>query len=349
MTTLSRSQIPKGVPTFLPAAAQDKRDLENVLFKVFTERGYREVIPPTFEYLDVLAPGLDAELIEKSYKVVDRATGRILVLRPDATAQIARMVGMGILDGGFPLRVYYSVNIFRYEPEHAGRDREIFQIGVELIGARGLTADAEPIILAGECLRSLHLDDFRIALGHGALFQGLLDRAGVPAGVHRMVRDAAARKDIGRMESILQSVGIRGPDAKALLAVPALVGGQEVLERASRLAGQSQDCQRPIRQLREVWNRAVNAGFGPHLLLDMGEIRPMEYYTGLVFDIYAGGIGTEIGGGGRYDRLIGRFGREVPATGFAFDMDQLLQLRTMSSSKEPAGTLLRNGRRKGRR
>jgi ATP phosphoribosyltransferase regulatory subunit len=349
MTTVSRSQIPKGVPTFLPAAAQEKRTLETALFTVFAERGYREVIPPTFEYLDVLTPGLDAELIEKSYKVVDRATGRILVLRPDATAQIARMVGMGMLDGAFPLRVYYSVNVFRYEPEHAGRDREIFQIGVELIGSRGLTADAEPIILAGECLQSLDVHEFRIAIGHGALFQGLLDRAGVPSDAHRRVREAAARKDVGRMETILQSAGIRGPAAKALLAVPTLVGGEEVLDRAARLAGQSDECQRPIRQLREVWSRAANAGLGQHLLLDMGEIRHMEYYTGLVFDVYAEGIGSEIGGGGRYDHLIGRFGRDVPATGFAFDLDQLLQLRTMQKAKEPATAPSRNGRHKGRR
>src|SRR5439155_1531127 len=122
-----------------------KRAVEEVVFSVFREHGYREVIPPTFEYLDILAPGLDAELIEKSYKVVDRATGRILVVRPDVTAQIARMVAMGMVNQPLPLRLCYSVNVFRYEPEHAGRDREIFQIGLELLGPRGTAADVEPI------------------------------------------------------------------------------------------------------------------------------------------------------------------------------------------------------------
>src|SRR6266487_4800539 len=176
MNKLARSPIPPGVATFLPVAAGEKRAVEEIVFAAFTEHGYCEIIPPTFEYLDVLAPGLDAELIEKSYKVVDRATGRILVLRPDATSQIARMVGMGMLDSGFPLRLHYSVNVFRYEPEHAGRDREIFQIGVELIGARGPAADTEPIILAAECLRRLGVPRFTIAVGHGGFFQGLLRR-----------------------------------------------------------------------------------------------------------------------------------------------------------------------------
>ena len=338
MNISSRSQIPKGVPTFLPGAAAEKRALETTLFSVFAERGYREVIPPTFEYLDVLAPGLDAELIEKSYKVVDRATGRILVLRPDATAQIARMVGMGMLDSGFPLRLYYSVNVFRYEPEHAGRDREIFQIGVELIGARGPAADAEPIILAAEALRRLGVSRFTIAVGHSGFFQSLLRRVRLSEATRRAVREAAGRKDIGKMEALLSTAGVRGAHAKALLAIPTLVGGEEVLETAGRLAPRAEACQRSLSQLRDVWRRVTAAGLSEHLLLDMGEVRRMEYYTGLVFDIYVEGIGGEVGGGGRYDHLIGRFGRELTATGFALDLDCLLQL---SAARSPAVSPIR--------
>src|SRR6266568_511930 len=345
MNISPRSQMPKGVPTFLPGAAAEKRALEATLFSVFAERGYREVIPPTFEYLDVLAPGLDAELIEKSYKVVDRATGRILVLRPDATAQIARMVGMGMLDSGFPLRLHYSVNVFRYEPEHAGRDREIFQIGVELIGARGPAADTEPIILAAECLRRLGVPRFTIAVGHGGFFQGLLRRVRLSESTRRSLKEAAGRKDIGKMEALLSSAGVRGAHAKALLAIPTLVGGEEVLETAGRLAPRWEDCRRSLSQLRDVWQRVTAAGLSEHLLLDMGEVRRMEYYTGLVFDIYAEGVGGEIGGGGRYDHLIGRFGRELSATGFALDLDCLLQLiAARPPAASPIGGAPGNGR-----
>ncbi|MEK7797742.1 MAG: ATP phosphoribosyltransferase regulatory subunit, partial [Nitrospirota bacterium] len=110
MNKAARSSIPQGGATFLPVAAEEKRAVEEIVFAVFAGRGYREIIPPTFEYLDVLAQGLDAELIEKSYKVVDRATGRILVMRPDVTAQIARMVAMGMVDQPLPLRLCYSAN-----------------------------------------------------------------------------------------------------------------------------------------------------------------------------------------------------------------------------------------------
>jgi ATP phosphoribosyltransferase regulatory subunit len=350
MTGPVRPQIPKGVPTFLPGAAQEKRAVENIIFAVFAERGYQEVIPPTFEYLDILAPGLDADLIEKAYKVVDRATGRILVLRPDATAQIARMVGMGMLEGTFPLRLYYSVNVFRYEPEHAGRDREIFQIGIELLGSRGAAADAEPIIVAAECLRRLGIKAFTIAVGHGGFFQALLRRAGIPDTVRKGLCDAAARKDIARMGSILAAAKADKSMAKALLCVPGLFGRQEILDSAARLAPRTEDCRRPLNQLRAVWDRITQAGLGEHLLVEMGEVRRLDYYTGLVFDIYADGLRAEVGGGGRYDRLIGRFGREVPSTGFAFDVDGLLELRARQAGKTSTSKMSDNGRRarKGR-
>lgn len=331
MNTPTRSQIPQGVATFLPAAAGEKRAVEEIIFSVFAEGGYREVIPPTFEYLDVLSPALDAELIEKSYKVVDRATGRILVLRPDVTAQIARMVAMGMVDQPSPLRLCYSANVFRYEPEHAGRDREFFQIGLELIGPKGTAADVEPILVAAKCLRRLGISSFTIALGQGAFFHALLRRAGVSPEIQRELREAASRKEIARMEALLQAAGVRGRLAGDLVAVPELFGGVEVLEAAERVAVRTPECRRPLSRLREAWKRITDAGLGNHLLVDMGEVRRLEYYTGLVFDIYADGLGVEVGGGGRYDQLIGRFGRPLPSTGFAFDVDCLLQLRAMQS------------------
>src|SRR5256712_3137376 len=336
MTRPARSPIPQGVATFLPVEAGEKRAVEEVVFSVFREHGYREVIPPTFEYLDILAPGLDAELIEESYKVVARAAGRILVVRPDVTAQIARRVAMGMVNQPLPLRLCYSVNVFRYEPEHAGRDREIFQIGLELIGPKGTAADVEPIMVAAECLRRLGITAFTIALGQGAFFNALLRRTGVGESVQRCLREAAARKDVPRMEALLRQAGVRGRAASALLAVPGLYGGAEILEEATRLTPPTEDCRRPLARVREVWDRMAAAGLGGALLLDMGEIRRMEYYTGLVFDIYVDGVGAEIGGRGRCDDLIGRFAHDVPSTGFAFDLDRLLQLRAAQGGREHA-------------
>ncbi|NJN70817.1 MAG: hypothetical protein HC801_11435 [Nitrospira sp.] len=140
--------------TILPEAARHVRQLESELLRYFYHYGYDEIILPTFEYFDVLAPGLEPALLENSYKIVDRTTGRILLLRPDVTAQIARTVAMGMLSTRLPLRLSYRATVFRYEPEHVGRDRELFQVGAELIGADDPSADCEIIMLMIEaCAR----------------------------------------------------------------------------------------------------------------------------------------------------------------------------------------------------
>jgi hypothetical protein len=139
--------VPVGMATILPEAARHVRHLESELLRYFYGYGYDEIILPTFEYLDVLMPGLEPTLVENSYKIIDRTTGRILLLRPDVTAQIARTVAMGMVGIRLPLRLSYRATVFRYEPEHAGRDREIFQVGAELIGADDASADCEMITM----------------------------------------------------------------------------------------------------------------------------------------------------------------------------------------------------------
>src|SRR5918996_397271 len=200
---LERSLIPVGMATILPQTAQRVRRLEDVLLRTLGHWGYQEIIPPTFEYLDVLSAGLEPDLIEKCYKFSDRTTGRILLLRPDVTAQIARIVAMGMVGTRLPLRLCYRTTVFRYEPEHAGREQEIFQVGAELIGADDVATDAEIIGLMVDCLRQLGLPSFRISLGHVGFFKGLLARSGLSAEGQKRAEQAAARKDIPRLEEIL--------------------------------------------------------------------------------------------------------------------------------------------------
>ncbi len=173
-----RSLVPVGMATILPHAAKQVRRLEEQLLGQVNRWGYDEIILPTFEYLDVLAPGLEPELIEQCYQFVDRTTGRTLLLRPDATAQIARTVAMGLTGATLPLRLSYRTSVFRYEQEHAGRGREIFQVGAELIGLDDVTSDSEVIGLMIECLRTIGLQSFKVSLGHVGFIKGLLMRSG---------------------------------------------------------------------------------------------------------------------------------------------------------------------------
>lgn len=321
-----RSLVPVGMATILPHAARQVRFLEEQLLTEVTRWGYGEIILPTFEYLDVLAPGLEAELLEKCYQFADRTTGRILLLRPDATAQIARTVAMGLAGGCVPLRLSYRTSVFRYEPEHAGRDREVFQVGAELIGVSDASGDGEVIALLIACLRRIGLSSFKVSLGHVGFFKGLLIRAGLTPEGRKRAEQAAARKDLPRLEEVLAEEQVGRAAARAILEAPELYGQREILARGRALAGKDRRLLSTLDRLEQVYELLASAGHESLLLLDLGEFRGFDYYDGVVFDVFAEGLGSELGGGGRYDHLIGRFGRELPSTGFAVDVDRLFRL-----------------------
>ena len=328
-----RSLIPVGMTTISPHTARRVRHLEEVLLATLSRWGYGEIIPPAFEYLDVLQAGLEPDLIEKCYKFSDPTSGRILLLRPDVTAQIARIIAMGIVGSHVPLRLCYRTTVFRYEPEHAGREREIFQVGAELVGSDTVAADGEIIGLMAECLQHLGVQDFKISVGHVGFIKALLAKSGLSPDGQKRAEHAAARKDLPRLEEILRTERISKAQAHRILETPGLYGGEEVLVRGRTLAGRHRDLRVALDRLSAVYHLLIASGLRRHLLLDLGEFRGFEYYDGLVFEVFAEGLGYEVAGGGRYNHLIGRFGRDLPSTGFAFDVDRLF--RTMENVPGP--------------
>ncbi len=311
--------------TILPHAAKQVRRIEAQLLSQISRWGYDEIILPTFEYLDVLAPGLEAELLETCYQFIDRTTGRTLLLRPDATAQVARTIGMGLTGSTLPQRLSYRTSVFRYEPEHAGRGREIFQVGAELVGVDDVTGDYEIISLLIECLQAIGLRSFTLAVGHVGFIKGRLMRSGLSPQGQKRAEQAAAKKDLPRLEELLASERIAKAAAKAIREAPELTGHEAVLERGRVLAAGEPALTAPLDRLAQVYHLLCAAGHRDSILLDLGEFRGFDYYDGVVFDVFAPGVGAELGGGGRYDHLIGRFGRDLPSTGFALDVDHLFR------------------------
>ena len=226
--TTPRALIPIGMTTLLPDAAERVRHLERELFEGFARWGYREIIPPTFEYLDVLSAGLPADILEKCYKVADWTTGRILVLRPDVTAQIAKIVAMGMAGRQLPLRLSYRSTVFRYEPEHAGREREVFQLGVELIGVDDASMDAEILTLLIESLKSVGLPNFKISLGHVGFYQALLAQSGLSEQGRKQAELAAAHKDLPELERILKPERVSAQTGPAILEAPGVWTGRSL-------------------------------------------------------------------------------------------------------------------------
>ena len=319
----ARALIPIGTATFGPDTARRVRNLEGQLLTLLSRWGYREIILPTFEYLDVLSVGLAPEVLEKCYKFADWTTGRILVLRPDITAQIARIVAMDMGGAGLPLRLSYRTTVFRYEPEHAGREREIFQVGVELIGTDDAYADAEVLISLIELLKAVGLPDFKISIGHVGFYKALLAGSGLSSEGQRNAEFAAAHKDLPSLEHILFRERISRKKTQVLLEAAGRCGQEDVLEWGRSKAGRSSALTIPLERLANVYALLELSGLKDHILLDLGEFRGFDYYDGVVFDVFTSSLGYELGGGGRYNHLLGRFGRELPSTGFALDMDRV--------------------------
>ncbi len=327
-----RSLVPAGMATILPEAARRFRKIETRLIDTLTHRGFDEIILPTFEYLDVLAPGLEPELIEKCYKIPDRTTGRILLLRPDATAQIARTVAMGMMGEHVPLRLAYRTTVFRHEPEHAGRDREIFQVGAELIGSDDPASDEEIVSLLIECLQRIGLRSFKVSLGHVGFFKRLLTRAGLSTEGKKRAEHAAERKDLPKLREILVQERTPERSGRKILDALELSGSEEVVSKGRVLAGSDNALNRSLDRLAKVYRSLCEAGHQNVLFLDLGEFRGFDYYDGMVFDVFAEGVGVELGGGGRYNHLIGQFGRNLPSTGFALNVDRVFRGLSVSSN-----------------
>ncbi|MFQ5455443.1 MAG: ATP phosphoribosyltransferase regulatory subunit [Nitrospirota bacterium] len=317
-----KSIIPKGVAAFLPENVKMRRYIERSILDVFFQWGFQEIITPIFEYLDVISKGLEKGPADKGYKFVDRSSGRILLLRSDVTSQIARIAAMMLTEHPKPLRLCYSTNVFRYEEEHAGREREIFQLGCELIGSDGPEADAEMIIIAASSLKRLGLNNFKIAIGDVGFLRGLIEESALSLEAVKEIKEAIIKKDIQRLKMLLEMEDI-GDDIKdSIMKVPDIFGREDIFDRAEDIANNKR-CERALNRLKDVYNILKDYGLYDHILIDLGEIRGFDYYTDITFEIFTEEIGYELGGGGRYDNLLKRFGCDSTSTGFAFDLDRL--------------------------
>lgn len=314
--------IPKGVATLLPEGTSRRRMIEREILSSFDRWGYQEVIPPIFEYLDVVARGLGEERLDNAYKFIDRATGRIMVLRPDVTPQIARIAATLLADQPRPLRLCYSANVFRHEEEHAGREREIFQIGGELIGPSDAEADAEMIALTIEILLRLGLKSFRIIIGQMAFTQGILSPFKASPSFSQKILHCVSKKEASELERLLNEEQVNTKTRAQVLALIDLLGDEDVFEKAASLS-RHPDCISGLERLKEVYSILKTAGYEKYLLVDLGEVRGFDYYTGTVFEVLCGGVGSELGGGGRYDNLLSCFGTPSPSTGFALSIEQI--------------------------
>lgn len=316
--------VPQGGAAFFPDVAAKKRHVEERVLSTFSGWGYREVVPPLFEYLDILSRGLAPEVVAKGYKIEDRKDGRLMVIRPDVTAQVARMAAARKDDPAVPHRYGYATNVYTQQEAHRGRPREVFQVGAERLGPGGVEADVEIIALLISTLRELGLSGFVVAMGQAGYFQAILDGLDLSTEATRLLTRAVARKDAASIRTVLTQAGVAAGQVDAVTQIPFLIGGTEVFAVARQLT-RSKQAIAALDHLEQVVKGLSDCGMGEHVLVDLGEIRDLNYYTGLVFEALVPDLGFELGGGGRYDGLVGRFGHPMDATGFALDVERVME------------------------
>lgn len=336
------SEIPPGrgapAPAALPAGAKDVlaveaaelREVESALRAAFGAFGYREVMTPVLEFAEVIDRAQEGGLRD-AFRLFD-AEGRVLVLRPDITIPIARLVATRMGDHPGPVRVSYVARVFR--PPAPGRPSasEQRQAGVELVGEGGPGGDAEAIALLVRSLRATGLAGLRVGVGDVSLTRAVVDGLGIGAETRAALNGALAARNFVEWRRLAREARPDGPAADLLRELPSLRGGRELLER---IAGEVPSARPACDRLGRVLDLLDAHGAGDAVILDMGILRDWPYYSGVVVEAFAPGVGAPIAVGGRYDDLAARFGRARPAVGFAITLD-LLHQALIAADGEPA-------------
>ncbi|HIY20913.1 MAG TPA: ATP phosphoribosyltransferase regulatory subunit [Candidatus Flavonifractor merdigallinarum] len=328
-----RINTPEGTRDRLFAECRDRRSAQGALVDLFCRRGYSEVSTPEVEFYDLFLQSGNPIPQESMLKIIDRS-GKIMVMRPDCTTPIARVAATKLKAVPLPQRLYYDETVFRSGDQHRGGSSEIAQCGVELIGAAGKKADLEIVAMAVDALRACGLTRFHIELGHAGFFRSLAAGMDMTEEQVEEMRRLIEGKSFAALAEYLKPwQGQAG--CAALLRLSRLFGGVEVLDEAQQLAGQNA----ALSYLRELYDILNAAGYGQYLRFDLGLVHQIDYYTGVVFRGYVEGAGDAVLSGGRYDTLMGDFGRNAPATGFAVDVDAVARCRP-SAERPGVGTLV---------
>jgi ATP phosphoribosyltransferase regulatory subunit len=317
MLRSSRVAQPPGALDLTGEAARRRRVLQREAIAVLERTDYQELIPPTFEYEETFLRAGGAGDAERLVRFPDR-DGRILALRYDFTASLARMAATTFSKASLPLRLSYSGSVYRQDPERGGRPREILQVGGELLGQGDLAADVEIVRLTLALVAGAGIQDFQINLGHAGVLAAGLDAVEEP--LRTDIRRWIDRKDRGSLTRALDGTP---EEIRALSRLPFVIGRHPALEHALRDAPA-----RSVPALKHLLalDAALTSGERGHVVYDLGEVRGLDYYTGIHFEVYVAGTGRAVGAGGRYDDLMGRFGRPMPAVGVSLDLDALAEV-----------------------
>ena len=305
------------------------REAQESLLAEMRRWGYRHVITPLVESMEVLDLGLGVDQRRRLFKFTD-GRGDVVALVGERTVPVARLAAGKLRGAALPLRLCYSGPVVSTDEGRFHHRRETYQVGAELIGASGPVADAEVIALAARCMEAAGIRRYQVDVGHAEFFHGIMDAVRLPDDVKASVRSALVARDFVSLESLLEGTPLKSAEHELLLGFPALRGGPEILDAAGGLV-RNRRSEAALGELARVRELLVAHGIGDVVVLDLGAIRDFDYYTGVIFEGYGPDLGQPVAQGGRYDGLLARFGRPAPATGFVIQLDLVSEMLTRAA------------------
>ncbi len=332
---------PEGTKDFLFEECLVRRRTQQTLHDLFESKGYSEAMTPGLEFFDVFQSPSGHYSQERLYKVTD-SKGRLLVLRPESTMPIARVTATRLKSAPLPLRLYYSQSVYRFEPALKGRSDEIMQTGIELLGSSSYMADVEMVTTAIEALVTCSGDrvNYSLELGDAGVFKELMRELNATPEQRENIRYLIETKNYPALNDELDAMG-DSKAAAALKKLPALFGGEEVFEKASQLYSNQRmdEILLDLQKLYKDLSKVIGEG---RLTVDLGMVNNADYYTGVIIKGYLEGYGEEVLAGGRYNKLLSEFGYDIPAIGFAVNVDAVSKvlLKNITVEVRPTDVLV---------
>ena len=313
---------PDGVRDVYGQECSDRLQIRSRIYDRIRSYGYYDIDTPTFEYFDVFADEVNASDARDLYKFFDKE-GNTLVLRPDFTPSIARCASKVLLENGDPVRVVYQGKSFLNKSSLQGKLKESYDIGVEFLNDDSVYADAETIALLIESLKSAGLKEFQVSIGDADYYKGICEAAGIDGEIEEQIREQILSKNYFAAESIMTENNVPDKFKNLIVQVSEFIGSDEALSRAKEQITNKRSTA-AIERLQSLYQVLCEYGVENYVSFDLGMLSKFNYYTGVIFSAYTYGVGDAIAKGGRYDSLLGKYGKEAPAIGFVILLDDLM-------------------------
>lgn len=327
---MKKIYLPSGMRDNILSEAKTKKELQDCFEKVFESYGYSKIYTPSIEFFSTYQNAFSNLNSNSMYKFFDQ-DGNILSLRMDMTVPIARVCATKFKDYQLPLRFYYSCNVFKVRESFAGKRNEVTDCGVELIGL-DKKSDVEVLMCAFDAMKALNVKTYAIECGDSGLFKKACKLLNMEDETIEKLADLIDRKSMVDLKLFLDTLNLEPNQKQFMMELPLLNGDVSILSKAKKLCF-DESLKEKIEELEDIYTLLSKLDYHQHLRFDLGKIAHLDYYTGLIFEGFVEGIGVSVLSGGRYDKLLSKFGMDVPACGFSIKIDYLLDIIKHSSKK----------------